>query len=86
MVHHKIEREPVNSDFCRAVGYDPARLLLDIEFDDGHINRYMLMCRSKSTRICGARTTNAPISSAASRISMILPKCSEVFGDFVRVG
>lgn len=40
MVHHKINREPVNSDFCRAIGYDPTRLLLDIEFEDGRVYRY----------------------------------------------
>jgi hypothetical protein len=35
-----MKRQPVTSDFCRAVAYDPARLLLEIEFSDGRVYRY----------------------------------------------
>jgi uncharacterized membrane protein (UPF0182 family) len=35
-----MERRKVNSDKIRAVGYDGAQQLLEIEFSDGRVNQY----------------------------------------------
>lgn len=35
-----IERQPVNSEALRSVGYDPMTQTLEVEFSSGHVYRY----------------------------------------------
>jgi hypothetical protein len=36
-----MRREPVTSEAMRSVGYDPRRRMLEIEFADGDVYRYL---------------------------------------------
>lgn len=51
-----ITRQPVQSSNIRSVGYDPAELLLEVEFASGGVYRYQGVSRETYEEFIGAES------------------------------